>query len=485
MCRMGEYLNGLRRKIHFVGVGGIGMSGLAEILLNLGYEVSGTDLHASDITARLEAYGLRFHEGHDGAHIGHAEIVVVSAAVPEDNPEVVEARRRGLPVIHRADVLADLLRLKPNAVVVGGSHGKTTTTSMISAILDRANLGATSIVGGILHRSGTNARWGTGDYIVAESDEHDGSFLRLHPTIAVVTNIDAEHLEYYGTLDQIQRAFVDFCNDVPFYGYAIVCLDDANTREVLPRIQSSCITYGFSEGASLRASNAGLVGDASRGTVAQRLDQLRTRFEVHSHDERLPFPPKLGRIEIRALGDDNVRNATAACAVGLCLGLSFGHIADGLRDFSGVRRRLQLCGEAGGVTVVEDYAHHPTEIASTLRAARLLNPGRILVVFQPHLYTRTKFFSREFGEALAAADLALVTDIYGSRETPMPGVDAGLIVDSARASGHPQVELLRDKQRVPEFLAPQSRPGDLVLLMGAGNISQLAGPLLAALEARV
>jgi UDP-N-acetylmuramate--alanine ligase len=477
-------LNGLRRGIHFVGVGGIGMSGLAEILLNLGYDVSGTDLHASDITSRLEAYGLRFHEGHAAEHVGAAEIVVVSAAVAEDNPEVVEARKRGLPVLHRAELLADLLRLKPHAVVVGGSHGKTTTTSMISAILDRANLGATTIVGGILHRSGTNARWGTGDYIVAESDEHDGSFLRLHPTIGVVTNIDAEHLEYYGTLDRIQRAFVDFCNGIPFYGYAIMCADDANTRAVIPHIQSSVITYGFSEGMSLQASKAELVGDATRGSLAQRLERLRTRFEVQAHDERLHFPAKKGRLEIRALGDDNVRNALAACAVGLCLGLSFGLIADGLRDFSGVRRRLQLCGEAGGVTVVEDYAHHPTEIASTLRAARLLNPGRIIVVFQPHLYTRTKFFSREFGEVLGAADLALVTDIYGSREAPMPGVDAGLIVDAARAAGHTQVELLRDKARVAEYLAPQVKAGDLVLLMGAGSINQLATPLLTAFEAR-
>ncbi len=485
MRRLGEYLNGLRRRVHFVGVGGIGMSGLAEILLNLGYEVSGSDLHASDITTRLVDYGLKFNEGHEATQIGHAEIVVVSAAVAEDNPEVLEARRRGLPVVHRAELLAGLLRLKPNAVVVGGSHGKTTTTSMISSILDHANLGATTIVGGILHRSGTNARWGTGDYIVAESDEHDGSFLRLHPTIAVVTNIDAEHLEYYGTLDQIQRAFVDFCNGVPFYGCSILCLDDANTREVIPRIQSSVITYGFSDGVSLQASKAELAGDATRGTVAQRIERLRTRFEVHAHDERLPFPARHGRLEIRALGDDNVRNAMAACAVGLCLGLSFGVIADGLRDFRGVRRRLQLCGEAGGVTVVEDYAHHPTEIASTLRAARLLNPARILVAFQPHLYTRTKFFSREFGEALAAADLALVTDIYGSREAPMPGVDAGLIVDSARASGHTQVELLRDKQRLPERLAREARPGDLVLLLGAGNINQIAAPLLAAFEARI
>ncbi len=459
------------------------MSGLAEILLNLGYEVSGTDLSASDITARLESYGLRFHEGHDAAHVGAAEIVVVSAAVSEDNPEVAEARRRRLPVLHRAELLADLLRLKPNAVVVGGSHGKTTTTSMISSILDRANLGATTIVGGILHRSGTNARWGRGDYIVAESDEHDGSFLRLHPTIAVVTNVDAEHLEYYGTLDKIQRAFVDFCNGVPFYGFAIVSADDANTRAVLPQIDASCITFGLSPDAGLQATNVALVGNANAPTMAARLEGLRTRFDVVVRDERLRAAGAVGRVEVHALGEDNVRNALGACAVGLCLGLSFGVISDGLRDFTGVRRRMQLCGEASGVAVIEDYAHHPTEIASTLRAARLLKPGRIIVAFQPHLYSRTKFFSNDFATALGAADLAFVTDIYGSREAPMPGVDAGLIVDAAHASGATHVQLLRDRKSIPAHLKSIVRPGDLVILMGAGNINQTAPDLLATLGA--
>ena len=459
------------------------MSGLAEILLNLGYEVSGTDLASSDITERLKSYGLRFCEGHAADHLGEAEIVVVSAAVPEENPEVVEARRRRLPVLHRAELLADVLRLKPNAVVVGGSHGKTTTTSMISAILDRANLGATTVVGGILHRSGTNARWGRGDYIVAESDEHDGSFLRLHPTIAVVTNIDAEHLEYYGTLDKIQRAFVDFCNGVPFYGFAIVSADDTNTRAVMPQIEASCITFGLSPDAGLRATNITVTGDRKAATIGARLDRLRTRFDVVVRDERLKSAAGVQAIEVHALGEDNVRNALGACAVGLCLGLGFGVISDGLRDFTGVRRRMQLCGEAGGVTVIEDYAHHPTEISSTLRAARELEPGRIVVVFQPHLYSRTKFFSREFAVALAQADLAFVTDIYGSREAPMPGVDAGLIVDVAHASGATHVQLLRDRRSVPAHLNSIVRPGDLVIFMGAGNINQIAPELIAALRA--
>ncbi|MFO7775385.1 MAG: Mur ligase domain-containing protein, partial [Candidatus Hydrogenedentota bacterium] len=246
-------MNGLTRNVHFVGVGGIGMSGLAEILLNLGCNVSGSDLSPSDITRRLERRGLRFHTGHAAAHLGDADIVVVSAAVSDENVEVVAARRRGLPVIHRSELLADLMRLKPHAVAVGGTHGKTTTTSMISAILDRANIGATTIVGGILHRSGSNARWGSGDYLVAEADEHDGSFLRLHPTISVVTNIDAEHLEYYGTLDNIKRAFTEFCNMPPFYGQAIVCHDDPNVRAILPEIESVCLTYGLDEDASLQA----------------------------------------------------------------------------------------------------------------------------------------------------------------------------------------------------------------------------------------
>lgn len=458
------------------------MSGLAEILLNLGYEVSGSDLHASDITRRLEGYGLRFVEGHRPENLRHAEIVVVSAAVPADNAEVAEGRRRGLPVLHRSELLADLIRQKPNAVVVGGSHGKTTTTSMVSSILDRANIGATTIVGGILHRSGTNARWGTGEYIVAEADEHDGSFLRLHPTIAVVTNIDAEHLEYYGTIDQIQRAFVDFCNGVPFYGFSIVCADDPNTREVLDRIESTCITYGLSEDAWLQARNVRVAGIETSGSLAQRFEHATTRFDVIARDDRLPVSGPLGMLEIRTLGEANVRNALAACAVGLCLGMPFGLIADGLSDFSGVRRRLQICGETRGVTVMEDYAHHPTEVASTLEAVRLAKPKRVIAVFQPHLYTRTKYFSNEFAEVLAATDLALVTDIYASREAPMPGVDAGLIVDAARERGHMHVELVRDMGHVAGHLAPMLRPGDLVLLLGAGNINRIATELLAALE---
>ncbi len=457
------------------------MSGLAEILLNLGYDVSGSDLKGSEITDRLATLGLRFAEGHDAKNLGSAGIVVVSAAVGEDNAEVVAAKRRGVPVIHRSDLLADLMRMKNCAVAVGGTHGKTTTTSMISAFLDRANIGATSIVGGILHRSGTNARWGTGDCLVAEADEHDGSFLRLHPTIAVVTSIDAEHLEYYGTIDKIKRAFLDYCNSVPFYGYSIVCWDDVHVRAIHPEIDSVCITYGTEPGASLTASNVQIVGRQVGKLTAASLQHLRTRFDVVSHDERLRVTGKLGTVEVSALGDHNVRNTLGACAVGLCLGMRFGQIADGLKSFDGVRRRLHVRGEARGVVVIEDYAHHPTEIASTLQAVRLLEPARILAVFQPHLYSRTKFFSDDFARALGAADLAYVTEIYASRESPMSGVNSSLIVDAARAQGVTGVELVNDMYMTPELLAKEAQPGDVILVLGAGNVDRIVPDILAKL----
>lgn len=475
-------MNGLKRKVHFVGVGGIGMSGLAEILLNLGYEVSGSDLRASTITQRLEAYGLRYCDGHDADNLGDAGIVVVSAAVSPDNVEVAAARERNLPVIHRADLLADLIRLKPNAVVVGGTHGKTTTTSMISAFLDLANMGATSIVGGILHRSGTNARWGTGDYLVAEADEHDGSFLRLHPTVAVVTNVDAEHLEYYGTIDRIKRAFTDFCNSVPFYGYSILCHDDANTRGLIDDIESVCITYGIEEGASLLGTNITLCGQEDGSSKSQQIARLKTRFDVISHDERLGVTGRLGQLEINALGLHNVRNALAACAVGLCLGMRFGLIAAGLRQFDGVQRRLQVRGEVNGVVVIEDYAHHPTEIAATLEAVRWVEPRRLVCVFQPHLYSRTKFLCDDFARVLGSVDQAVVTDIYPAREEPMPGVDSGLIVDAAHEQGSGSVMLVNDMNDVPGVLVPDLGPGDVVLVLGAGNINRIVGSLLEALR---
>ncbi len=471
-------MNGIQRKVHFVGVGGIGMSGLAEILLNLGYEVSGSDVQPSPITTRLQRYGLKFHAGHDASHVEDAGIIVISAAIAADNVEIAAARGRKIPVIHRSDLLADLMRLKPNAVVVGGTHGKTTTTSMISAFLEDANLGATTIVGGILQRSGTNARWGTGDCLVAEADEHDGSFLRLHPTIAVVTNIDAEHLEYYGTLDSIKRAFTEFCNTVPFYGYSILCGDDPHCREILPEIESVALTYGLGGEVSLQGVNVRRTPVSPEEPLGSQLATMKTIFDVVCHDARLAPAGPLGSLEINTLGRHNVRNALGACVVGLCLGLRFSTIAEGLRQFAGVRRRLQLRGVVRGVTVMEDYAHHPTEISNTLEAVRWASDARVICIFQPHLFSRTKFFCEDFAKALALSDLALVTDIYPSREAPMPGVDAGMIVDAAHAAGARHVELVRDKNAVPERLEKVLCPGDILLVLGAGDINQLVPALI-------
>ena len=477
-------MNGLKRKVHFVGVGGIGMSGLAEILLNLGYEVSGSDLRASAITRRLAGLGLRFSEGHAAENVGDARIVVVSAAVPEDNPEVEEARRQDVPVIHRSDLLADLIRLKPNAVVVGGTHGKTTTTSMISAFLDRANMGATSIIGGILHRSGTNARWGTGDCLVAEGDEHDGSFLRLHPTIAVVTNIDAEHLEYYGTVDRIQRAFTDFCKRraVLRLLYRVPRRFERARHSRRPSRASASPTEPKRVRLSLlHLSSSVATIQAKPGP--DRLTSVRTAFDVTSHDDRLGVTGRFGTHR-----DQRARHPTT-CAMplrpapwGLCLGMRFPQITDGIRQFDGVQRRLQLCGSADGVTVVEDYAHHPTEIEATLEALRWMKPKRLICVFQPHLFSRTKFLCEEFARVLATADRTVVTDIYPAREEPMPGVDAGLIVDAAHEQGGGNVTLVKNMEDVPEAIAPGAEPGDIILVLGAGNINRIAEPILDALR---
>ncbi len=475
-------MNGVKRKVHFVGVGGIGMSGLAEILLNLGYEVSGSDLKNSEIIQRLVSYGLRFYEGHSASNVEGAGIVVRSAAIPEDNIEIITARKHGIPVIHRSDLLADLMRLKPNAVAVGGTHGKTTTTSMIASFLEYANIGATSIIGGILHRSGTNAKWGTGDYLVAESDEHDGSFLRLHPTVAVVTSIDPEHLEYYGTIDSIKRAFTEFCNSVPFYGYSIVCIDDPNVRSIVKDIESVCITYGLSEDANLRGVDIKIKAPEDAKSLIEKLGGTITEFTVISQDERLGVKGTLGVVRLKTIGVHNVRNALGACAVGLCLGIRFPIIIGGLEQFDGVRRRLQVCGEEKGVLVIEDYAHHPTEINTTIDAVKLLNPGRLISVFQPHLYSRTKFFYQEFADALSQCDISVVTDIYPAREEPMEGVDSSLIVNSAREKGHKEFYLIRDMWEVPGFLVPRLRQGDVVLILGAGNINKIAPKVLTELK---
>jgi UDP-N-acetylmuramate--alanine ligase len=461
------------KKVHFVGIGGIGMSGLAEILLNLGYEVSGSDLHPSSITRRLERLGATFHERHEADNIEGAGIVVYSAAISQENPELVAAREANIPTIPRSEMLADLMRLKPNAIAVAGTHGKTTTTSMIAAILEKTDIESTAIIGGILNRNGSNVSWGTGDFLVAEADEHDGSFLKLFPTITVVTSVDAEHLEYYGTIDEIRRAFLDFVNRTPFYGFSVVNNEDANVRSFLPQIRSTLITYGLNHPADLTATDI----ETTKVTLkdgAYKVDRLGATFVVHNSNEHLGPTGSVGRARVKAVGAHNILNALAAIGVGLGLGIPFDQICDGLLLYDGVERRLQVKANAGGILVVEDYAHHPTEISATLDAISHFEARRVLAVFQPHLYSRTKFFTNEFAESLMPTTKLLVTEIYKAREEPMPGVSGLNIVKAARALGHPDAEFIEDKWNVPDAIDADLGEGDIVLVLGAGDIWRIA-----------
>jgi len=463
-------------KVHFVGIGGIGVSGLAEILLNLGYKVSGSDLKSSSVTDRLERFGATVYEGHSATHLEDAAIVVVSAAVSDDNPEVVEARTRGIPVIERSRMLADLMRLKPAAVAVAGTHGKTTTSSMIAAVLERADIESTAIIGGILDRTDSNVAWGTGDLLVAEADEHDGSFLRLFPTSCVVTNIDPEHLEYYGTLDAIKRAFLDFVNRIPFYGFALLCSDDPNVKELLPAVQSTRITYGLGPDAEVRAENIRIdVPDSAAPHPIAAIGEVTTTFTVVNSRKNLAARGPLGDVTVRAVGDHNVRNALAAVATGLALGVPFDQVCAGIAAFHGVRRRLQVKACSAGIVVLEDYAHHPTEIAATLDAVHSVGPRRIIAVFQPHLYSRTKFFCAEFADSLLGTDRLIVTEIYAAREEPMPGVSAVELVKLARDKGHQRADYVADKYDAIELIE-RERPGagDVILFLGAGDIWRVA-----------
>lgn len=471
----------VRGRVHFVGIGGIGMSGLAEILLKLGYPVSGSDLTPSSITKRLESLNAIVYEGHAAEHVEGADIVVRSAAITSTNPEIVAAHAARLPVITRAEMLADLMRLKPTAIAVGGTHGKTTATSYIASVLEAADPAATAIVGGIVQRKGSNVSWGTGDTLVAEADEHDGSFLKLTPTVAVVTSIDAEHLEYYGTLDAIRLAFLDFVNKVPFYGFSVVNAADPNVKTILPDIHSRPVTYGFDDPADLRASDIhmGLEGDVQPGFSPGR---LRTTFTVTNLSPRLGAQGALGRIELQTVGQHNVLNALAAVGVGLGLRIPFEQIAAGLARHAGIGRRLEVKANARGILVVEDYAHHPTELRATFEALSHYGARRIIAVFQPHLYTRTKFFMEEFARALAGADHAIVTAIYGSREEPMPGVTGLQIVRTAHAQGFEHAQYVADKAAVVDHLYPALRSGDLVAVLGAGDIWKVAEELAQRLE---
>src|SRR6266853_1777100 len=449
--------------LHFTGIGGIGMSGIAEVLLNLGYTISGSDLKLTPVTDRLAKLGATIHEGHNAVNVAGAKALVVSSAVDEQNPEVQEARRLQMPVIPRGELLAELMRLK-YGIAVAGSHGKTTTTSMVATVLNHAGLDPTVVVGGkVGTMGGANARVGKSDFLVVESDESDRSFLKLAPILAVVTNIDREHLDCYSSLDDIRASFIEFVNKVPFYGAVILCLDDANVRSILPQVKRRTITYGSSAQADLELSEA----------VCER----------SSSNFRLKFRgADLGRFCLRVPGAHNVLNATAAVAVALELDQKPDAIREALATFNGVDRRFQVRGVERGVTVVDDYGHHPTEIRATLESARLGGYGRILVLFQPHRYTRTQFLMDEFAGAFHHSDRLFLMDIYGASEKPIEGVTSEALAERARSFGHRSVDYVGSMEKGIDAIVQSAGEGDLVLTLGAGSVSQAGDRILTALR---
>lgn len=455
-----------RRHVHFVGVGGSGMSPLAEVLLRRGVRVSGSDMKASTVTGHLETIGLAFHEGHDAAHLGDADLVVRSSAVRPSNPEVAEAGRRGVPVITRGALLAELMRER-RGLAVAGAHGKTTTTSMIGLVLDRAGLDPTVVIGGRLAAFGSSARVGAGDLLVAEADESDRSFLLLTPAIVVVTNIDREHLDSYRDLADLERAFETFVSRVPEDGVAILCADDPALRRIADRAGVRVVRYGLDDpSAELTATGVTLEGFGSSCVVARR---------------RPAGLERLGILRLAVPGRHNVANALAAIAAGQACGVPFEVIAGALAGFGGAERRFEWRGEARGVTVVDDYGHHPTEILAVLAAARASGAARVVCVFQPHRYSRTSQLLADFGPALAMADVVVLTDIYAAGEEPIPGVSAEALADEVRRAGQPHVRVVPALADVPAEVARLARPGDLVLTLGAGSIGGVGAQVVEAL----
>lgn len=453
------------KHIHFVGIGGIGMSGIAELLLSLGYRVSGSDLRTTDITKRLEGMGGEIHQGHEAAWVAGADVVVTSTAIPADNPEVVAAKEAHVPVIQRAEMLAELMRLKKYGIAVAGSHGKTSTTSMVAAILAEAGLDPTVVVGGKVHGLGSNAKLGGGEFLVAEADESDGSFLKLSPVIEVVTNIDLEHLDYYRDIEQIKDIFLEFIDRLPFYGVAVVCIDNDNVAQILPRIKKRILTYGLSEQADLQAVKITSGNGTSTFTVRNSSGEL-------------------GVIRLNRPGRHLIYNSLAAISVGLELEIDFAVIARALEQFQGVQRRLQVKGEAGGVLVVDDYGHHPTEIRATLDAVREGWPERrVVVAFQPHRYSRTHGLFDDFVTAFRRADVLILTDIYAASEQPIEGVTSEKLLEVIKLHGQRHAHFIPELVQQPQALLPLLQEGDLLLTLGAGNIVRAGEQVLAALQA--
>lgn len=451
------------QRIHFVGIGGIGMSGIAEILIDQGFRVSGSDLNRSEVTNHLESLGATIYEGHSAANIEGAEAVVYSSAVKvQENPETAEAMRRKIPIIRRAEMLAEVTRLK-YCVAIAGTHGKTTTTSMCGLMLMKGGIDPTVIVGGKLSGlGGTNARLGRGEWTVVEADEYDRSFLQLLPTIALITNVEAEHLDIYADIDDIKRTFAQFANKTPFYGLVVVCLDNAGAMEVLPTINKNVRTYGLSPQCDIRAVD---VVHSERSST----------FTLMQHGENL------GSITLHIPGLHNVRNALGAITVALELGVSVEDIRAALAEFTGVYRRFEIKGEKRGIMVIDDYAHHPSEVSATLQAARNGWKRRVICVFQPHTYTRTRDFCTEFGKSFTDADHLIITDVYPARETPIDGVTGQIIADAATKFGHRHVEYVPDKTQLPSILKAMTKEGDIVMTLGAGDVWKFGNEFLAGL----
>jgi len=448
--------------IHLVGIGGSGMSGIAEVLLTLGYKVTGSDLSYSDTVRRLEELGGKIFIGHQDSHVGEAQVVVISSAVSPTNPEVVAARARPIPVIPRAEMLAELMRLK-YGVAIAGAHGKTTTTSMVATVLAQAGLDPTMVIGGKVNALGSHARLGRGDLLVAEADESDGSFLKLSPSIVAVTNLDREHLDHYGTMERVQDSFVEFINRVPFYGLAVLCADDDRLRGLLPRVVKRYQTYGLKE----QMGNPPDVF-ASDVTLKQGESEFRVRFRDRN----------LGPFRLSVPGIHNVSNALVAIAIALELDVATDLIRKGLAAFTGVERRFQRRGEKSGIMVIDDYGHHPTEIRATLAAAKQGWNRRLVILFQPHRYTRTRDLLEEFTHAFDQADVVFVTDVYPAGEAEIPGVTGETLADAIRAAGHPSVTWAGRKDQLAERTRPLLQSGDMVITLGAGDIWKVGPELL-------
>lgn len=456
------------KRIHFIGIGGIGMSGIAEVLCNLGFVVSGSDIKKSKSTDRLESLlNMKIFEGHAAENVGDAQVVVYSSAVRDDNPEVIIAKEMGIPVIPRAEMLAELMTLKPYAVAISGTHGKTSTTTMVATILGHAGFDPTTVVGGVVDTLGSNARLGSSEWFVTEADESDRSFLMLYPTIAVVTNIDKEHMESYKGMDDVVQCFTDFVNKVPFFGAAIICLDDPNVQLIIPNIKRRRVTYGLTAQADISAH------------AIRYNDSFGSTFMVWKGDEIL------GEIALPVPGKHNVYNALAATAVALELEIPFGKVAEAFTGFKNANQRFQFKGESGGITVVDDYGHHPTEILATLSAAKNSSGGRrTVVVFQPHRFSRTQELFDEFALAFNNADVLYVLDIYAASEQPIEGINAEVLTENIRRYGHKNANYIGDIETAAAKVSGMLQEGDLVITLGAGSVTRLSDEILESLNNR-